>query len=38
MEFIKINKHKNKFNIYTSIIQELMATHIIVDSSYLEIE
>ena len=34
-EFIGINKHKNKLQIY---IQELMATHIIVDNGYRKIE
>ena len=35
IEFIKINKHKKKLQIY---IQQLMAAHIIVDNGYLKIE
>ena len=35
IEFIEINKHKKKLQIY---IQQLMATHIIVDNGYLKIE
>ena len=35
IEFIEINKHKNKLQIY---IQQLMAAHIIVDNGYLKIE
>ena len=34
-EFIEINKHENKLQIY---IQQLMAAHIIVDNGYLKIE
>ena len=34
-EFIEINKHKKKLQIY---IQQLRAAHIIVDNEYLEIE
>ena len=34
-EFIEINKHKKKLQIY---IQQLMAAHIIVDNGYLKIE
>ena len=35
IEFIEINKHKKKLQIY---IQQLMAAHIIVDNGYLKIE
>ena len=35
IEFIEINKHKKKIQIY---IQQLMAAHIIVDNGYLKIE
>ena len=35
IEFIEINKHKKKLQIY---IQQQMAAHIIVDNGYLKIE
>ena len=35
IEFIEINKHKKKLQIY---IQQLMAAHVIVDNGYLKIE
>ena len=35
IKFIEINKHKKKLQIY---IQQLKATHIIVDNGYLKIE
>ena len=34
-EFIEINKHKKKLQIY---IQQLMAAHIVVDNGYLKIK
>ena len=35
IEFIEINKHKKKLQIYTCI-QQLMAAHIIVSNGYLK--
>ena len=35
IEFIEVNKHKKKLQIY---IQQLMAAHNIVDNGYLKIE